>query len=90
MKEDAIMKIFALAIAATLAASTAYAQDTTVIHKDGMLGSKKTVIKHDSDADVAVRRKVEVHTGSLSDCKTKTVKKTNDMGDTVKKTKSSC
>ena len=84
------MKLFALAIAATLAASTAYAQDTTVIHKDGMLGSKKTVIKHGSDSDVAVRRNVEVNTGSLNDCKTRSVKKTNEFGDTVKKTKSSC
>ncbi|GGH29262.1 hypothetical protein GCM10007036_39060 [Alsobacter metallidurans] len=84
------MKLFAIALAATLAATVAHAQDTTVIKKEGMMGNKTTkVIRHSDDSDVSVRRKTVVRTGSVG-CSTKTVKKTNDMGDTVTKSKSSC
>lgn len=84
------MKIFALAIAASLCASAAYAQDTTVIHKEGAFGGKKTtVIRNGEDTGVAVRHKEVIHTGTVG-CKSKTVKKTNEMGDTVSKTKSNC
>jgi hypothetical protein len=63
------------AIAAMLGIGAANAQDTTVI-------------KTRSDTGTTVKKKV-VRTDGFG-CKTKTVKRTNDMGDSVTKTKSSC
>jgi hypothetical protein len=78
------MKAVTLALAATLIGSAAFAQttiirerpaaDTTVIHKESTEG---TVVK-----------KVET-TGSAG-CETKSVTKTNDMGDKTTKTKTDC
>jgi hypothetical protein len=57
-----------------------------VVRKEGDLGGgSKTVIKHDDDAKVVKKVRVDRNAG----CATKTVKKTNEMGESVK-TKSSC
>lgn len=70
------MKILATAaLAALLGAGTAVAQDTTVI-------------KSRSDTGTTVKKKVVRSDGF--GCKTKTVKRTNDMGDSVTKTRSNC
>ncbi|MDB5559791.1 MAG: hypothetical protein JWQ36_2725 [Enterovirga sp.] len=79
------MKAVTLALAATLIGSTAFAQ-TTIIHEKP--ASETTVIKRDSTDATVVKKKVET-TGSVG-CETKSVTKTNDMGDTVKKTKTDC
>jgi hypothetical protein len=82
------MKALVLALTtASLLAGPVLAQDTTVIRREGIAGDT-TVVKHrDIDGDT-VHKKV-VTTGSTG-CRTKTVKKTNDMGDSVTRTKSDC
>ena len=79
-------KVRLIALATMFAAGAASAQDTTVVRKEGDLGGgSKTVIKHDDDAKVFKKVRVDRNAG----CATKTVK-TNEMGESVKKTKSSC
>ena len=79
------MKAVTLALAATLVGSAAFAQ-TTIIREQP--ASETTVIKRDSMDGTVVKKKVET-TGSVG-CETKSVTKTNDMGDKVTKTKSDC
>jgi hypothetical protein len=80
------MKTFAIILAASFIGTAAYAQDTTIIHKDA---GTRTIVKEHShdmdDADVVVKHKT-VTTGSVG-CESKTTKKTDSFGDTkVKKT----
>jgi hypothetical protein len=83
------MKSVAFILVASLIGTAAYAQETTVIHKD--VGAR-TVVKersHDvDDADVVVKRRT-VTTGSVG-CESKTTKKTNSFGDTTVKKKTTC
>jgi hypothetical protein len=70
------MKMFAVAaVAVVLGVGAAAAQDTTII-------------KSRSDTGTVVKKKV-VRTDGLG-CRTKTVKRSNGLGDSVTKTKSTC
>ena len=80
------MKAVTLALAATLIGSAAFAQTTTIVRERP--ASDTTVIEKESTSGTVVHKKVE-STGSVG-CETKSVTKTNDMGDTVKKTKTDC
>ena len=79
------MKAVTLALAATLIGSTAFAQTTIIRERPA---SDTTVIHKETSGPTVVKKKVET-TGSVG-CETKSVTKTNDMGDTVKKTKTDC
>ena len=79
------MKAVTLALAATLIGSTAFAQTTIIRERPA---SDTTVIHKETSSPTVVKKKVET-TGSVG-CETKSVTKTNDMGDTVKKTKTDC
>ncbi|NNM72114.1 hypothetical protein [Enterovirga aerilata] len=79
------MKAVTLALAATLIGSTAFAQTTIIREKPA---EETTVIKRDTMDGTVVKKKVET-TGSVG-CETKSVTKTNDMGDKVTKTKTDC
>jgi len=68
-----------------LMAGAAFAQETTVIHHDGPDGDK-TVIHRSSGADVD--KKVVTH--DADGCTSKTVTRSNEMGDSMSKTKSNC
>jgi hypothetical protein len=81
-----------LVLAASIVATGAVAQSTTVIERDGPAGSR-TVVKErsvveDDDADVVVRRRVET-TGGVG-CRQKTVARTDAFGDTTVKRKIKC
>lgn len=83
------MKKVAIALAASMLATAAYAQSTTVIHKEGV--DTGTTVRRSVDVDsptVVEKRKVTT-TGTVG-CSTKTVKKTDDMGDTKVKQKTNC
>jgi hypothetical protein len=84
------MKKLALIAAASLIGTAAYAQETTVIHRNGV--GSHTVVKERSsdmgDADVVVKRKT-VTTGSVG-CSSKTMSKTNELGETTVKKKTTC
>lgn len=76
---------FMLIAAASLALSGGAAlADEVTIHHDV---APPVVVEHRA-ADVDVHKKVITH--DEDGCTTKTVKKTNGMGDTMKKTKSNC
>jgi hypothetical protein len=79
------MKKLAILLAASAIGTAAYAQ-TTVIQKEGV-GSSTTVVK-EQPADTTVVKK-EITTGSTG-CDTKTVKKTDEFGDSKTKTKVEC
>jgi hypothetical protein len=79
------MKAVTLALAATLIGSTAFAQTTIIRERPA---DETTVIHKETTGGTVVKKKVET-TGSVG-CETKSVTKTNDMGDTVKKTKTDC
>lgn len=79
--------IILMSAAAITLSTAAFAQTTTVIRSDGDMGSK-TVVRRDSGDGTVVKKKV-VRTGALG-CRSVKVKKTNAMGDSVTKTKSSC
>ncbi|HEY8382342.1 MAG TPA: hypothetical protein VIL09_09345 [Microvirga sp.] len=87
------MQKLALILAASVIGTTAFAQDTTVIRKEGVTGSS-TVVKQrsvdieDDDEAVVTKRKV-VTTGSVG-CKSKTTAKTDEFGDTTVKRKTTC
>jgi hypothetical protein len=81
------MKITALVIAASLIGSAAVAQ-TTIIKREGV-DSDTTVVKKETMDGTVVKKKVE-STGSLGGCETKSVTRTNDMGDKVTKSKTDC
>ena len=81
------MKAVTLALAATLIGSAAFAQTTTIVRDRP--ADETTVIKRDTmDGSTVVKKKVE-STGSVG-CETKSVTRTNDMGDKVTKTKTDC
>ena len=79
------MKAVTLALAATLIGSTAFAQTTIIRERPA---NETTVIHKETSSPSVVTKKVET-TGTVG-CETKSVTKTNDMGDTVKKTKTDC
>ena len=79
------MKTLATLFAASVLATAAYAQ-TTVIQKEGV-GSTTVVKEH--PADTTVVKKKEITTGSVG-CSSKTVKKTDEFGDSKTKTKTEC
>ena len=81
------MRTIALALAATLIGSAAIAE-TTVIHKETPYGDS-TVVKRDSP-DVTVTKKSVETTGAVGGCDTKSVTRTNELGDTSTKTKTEC
>jgi hypothetical protein len=87
------MQKLALILAASVIGTAAFAQDTTVIRKEGVTGSS-TVVKQrsvdieDEDEAVVTKRKV-VTTGSVG-CKSKTTAKTDEFGDTTVKRKTTC
>jgi hypothetical protein len=80
------MKTLATLLAASVLATAAYAQ-TTVIQKEGV-GSTTVVKEHPADTTV-VKKKEVVTTGSTG-CESKTVKKTDEFGDSKTKTKVEC
>ena len=80
------MKTLATLFAASVLATAAYAQGTTVIQKEGV-GSTTVVKEH--PADTTVVKKKEITTGSVG-CSSKTVKKTDEFGDSKTKTKTEC
>ncbi|HKH96842.1 MAG TPA: hypothetical protein VKA39_10000 [Beijerinckiaceae bacterium] len=84
-----MMKKLAIAVAASVIATAAYAQSTTVIHKEGT--DSGTTVRRSVDVDspsVVEKRKVTT-TGTVG-CSTKTVQKTDDFGDTKVKQKTKC
>jgi hypothetical protein len=85
------MKKLALILAASVIGTAAFAQ-TTVIQKEGPVGSRTIVKERSADIedtdDVVVKRKT-VTTGSVG-CKSKTTAKTDEFGDTTVKKKSTC
>jgi hypothetical protein len=72
--------LFAAALAAVCLSGAAVAQDTTIIRRDGP-DVDKTVIHRDAPTAVITHDE---------GCASKTVKKTNEMGDSVSKTVSNC
>ena len=81
------MKKLAILLAASVIGTAAYAQSTTVIQKEGV-GSNTTVVK-EHPADTTVVKKEVTTTGSTG-CESKTVKKTDEFGDSKTKTKVEC
>ncbi len=82
------MKTLPLIIAASLVASAAFAQSsTTVIHRDNGVGESTTVKEKSVDGDTVTRR---VETTGSTGCDTKSVKKTDEDGNSVSKTKTEC
>lgn len=81
------MKLVPLAFAVSLVGTAAFADSTTVTRTEGPLGESTTVRKERSD-DMGTRRSVET-TGSLG-CESKSVTRTNELGDTKTKTKVEC
>jgi hypothetical protein len=86
------MKKLALILAASVIGTAAYAQSTTVIQKEGPVGSRTIVKERSADIedtdDVVVKRKT-VTTGSIG-CESKTTAKTDSFGDTTVKKKTTC
>ena len=82
------MKFLPLALTASLIASTAFAQSsTTVIHRDNGTGESTTVKEKSIDGDTVTRR---VESSGATGCDTKSVKKTDEDGNSVTKTKTEC
>ena len=81
------MKTLAIAIAATLIGTAAFAE-TTVIRKESPDGDT-TIVRRDSPDVTVTKRSVET-TGTVGGCDTKSVTRTNDVGDTTTKTKTEC
>jgi hypothetical protein len=83
------MKIHTLlAVASLLTASSAYAQDTTVIHREGPAGSSTTVRQNDLVTGSTVEKRTT--TSDTEGCSSKSVTRSNDEGETVTKTKTDC
>lgn len=76
------MKTLAMTLAATVISTAALAGSTTVIHRDG---ADDTAVVH---SGTVVKKKV-MTTGSVG-CKSKTVRKTDEFGDTKVKHKVKC
>lgn len=87
------MQKLALILAASVIGTAAFAQDTTIIRKEGVTGSS-TVVKQRSvdiedEDDVVVTKRKVMTTGSVG-CKSKTTAKTDEFGDTTVKRKTTC
>jgi hypothetical protein len=87
------MNKLALILAASVIGTAAFAQDTTVIRKEGVTGSS-TVVKQRSvdvedESDVVVKKRSVTTTGSVG-CESKTTEKTDAFGDTTVKKKTTC
>ena len=82
-----VKAIILASVAAVSLSTAAFAQSTTVVRTEGEGGSK-TVVRSEGGDGTVVKKKV-VRTGALG-CRKVKVKKTNAMGDSVTKTKSSC
>jgi hypothetical protein len=76
-----------LTAAALLTAGSAYAQDTTIIHKEGPAG-ERTTIRQEAPVSTTVEKRTTT-TESVG-CSSKSVTRTNDVGDSVTKTKTDC
>jgi hypothetical protein len=87
------MKKLVLILAASVIGTAAYAQSTTVIQKEGPVGSRTVVKERSADIedtdDVVVKRKSVTTTGSIG-CESKTTAKTDSFGDTTVKKKTTC
>jgi hypothetical protein len=83
------MKKLAILLAASVIGTAAYAQ-TTVIHKEDGLTGSRTVVKERSVDDAAVVKEKKVITTGSTGCASKTVKKTDEFGDSKTKTKVEC
>jgi hypothetical protein len=86
------MKTLALVLVASAFGTAAFAQETTIIHKDGMSGSavvKQRSVDVDHDDAVVVQKRRVTTTGSVG-CSTKTTAKTDEFGDTTVKKKTRC
>jgi hypothetical protein len=81
-----MMKHLAWTVAACLVAGSALA-DTTVIRREGV-DSSTTVVRERAPADVVVKERTET-TGTVG-CSTKSVTRTDDLGDKTTKTKTDC
>jgi hypothetical protein len=80
------MKTIGMLTAATLLMTgAAFAQDTTIIHKEGP--SERTVIRQEAPVSTTVEKHV---TTESAGCSSKSVTRTNDVGDKVTKTKTDC
>lgn len=82
------MKALGLALAASLIGSMAFADETTVTRRDGPGGTSTTVKKEHDDGTTTTKRSVE-STGALG-CDTKSVTRTNELGDSKTKTRTDC
>jgi hypothetical protein len=83
------MKKFAIAVAASVLATAAYAQSTTVIHKESTDSGTTVRRSVDVDSPTVVEKRKVTTTGAVG-CRTKTVQKTDEMGDTKTKQKTKC
>jgi hypothetical protein len=86
------MKRWLVVLSAALIGTSAFAQSTTVIKRDGTTGStvvkERSVVDHDEDEGVVVKKRVTT-TGSVG-CTEKTKTKTDAFGDTTVKKKTTC
>jgi hypothetical protein len=80
------MKHLALVVAACVIGGSALAE-TTVIRKEG-IDSSTTVVKERAPTETVVKERTET-TGTLG-CSTKSVTRTDDLGDKTTKTKTEC
>lgn len=81
------MKKIAVAVAASMLATAAYAQSsTTVIREGGTTVEKRTV---ETSSPTVIEKRTVTTTGSVG-CRSKTVKKTDEFGDTTTKHKTEC
>ena len=69
-----------------LVAGSAYAQSTTVIQKEGV-GSERTVVRQDAPVSTTVEKRT---TTESVGCSSKSVTRTDEVGDKVTKTKTDC
>lgn len=81
------MRLMLIAAASLALSGGAALADEVTIHHEVTPPAGGVVVEHRA-ADVEVHKKVITH--DEDGCTTKTVKKTNGMGDTMKKTKSNC
>ena len=82
------MKKLAIFLAASVIGTAAYAQTTVIQKEDGLAGSR-TVVKQRSVDDAAVVKEKKVITTGSTGCASKTVKKTDEFGDSRRRPRSS-
>jgi FlaA1/EpsC-like NDP-sugar epimerase len=81
------MKKLAILLAGSVIGTAAYAQTTVIQKEDGL---SRTVVKERSVDDAAVVKEKKVITTGSTGCASKTVKKTDEFGDSKTKTKVEC